>query len=237
MANRLDPVKIFMVEDDLDLSRMVCDYLHEQGFQLKCSDNGEMALAQLKECPPQLLILDVLLPGMDGLSLCKAVREFFAGPIIMLTALNDDIDEISALEIGADAYLTKPVRPKVLLAHIRALVRRFEAQNPLITPHIKELQCGHVHLHLPSRSVTLAGQSISLSSAEFNLLWLLAQRPGQVVTRDEIYQKLLNLEYDGLDRTIDVRISRIRKKLGDDPKDPSLLKAVRGIGYILVNHN
>lgn len=224
---------ILLVDDDESLNRLVCQYLEGQGFTVLVKTDGTDALESIGALNPDLVILDIMLPGTDGLSVCRQVRPGYAGPILMLTALGDDIDEVAGLETGADDYLAKPVRPRVLLARIRALLRRHEPSTTTSGNHIKDdITINHVTISQASRSVTRSGKVISLTDAEFELLWLLASRAGTLLTRDEINKALRGLQHDGLDRTIDLRISRIRKKLGDDSKEPATIKSVRGKGYL-----
>jgi two-component system response regulator RstA len=180
---------------------------------------------------PALVVLDLMLPGEDGLSICKRVREQgYDAPILMLTARTDDLDQVQGLEMGADDYVCKPVRPVVLLARIRALLRRRE--TPAET--VQRLSFGSLQLDHARREVTLGGERVELTGAEFDLLWLLALNAGRTLSREEIFTQLRGIEYDGQDRSIDVRISRIRPKLGDDPVTPRLIKTIRSKGYLFV---
>lgn len=226
---------ILLVDDDESLNRLVHQYLEGQGFEVVVETDGSLAEARILELDPDLVILDVMLPGSDGLSICRKVRPRYHGPVLMLTALGDDIDEVAGLETGADDYLAKPVRPRVLLARIRALLRR--QQKAIVDPQMpadgdNDIVIHDVSISRTSRSVTRDGKSIVLTDAEFELLWLLASRAGQLLSRDEINQNLRGLEHDGMDRTIDLRISRLRKKLGDDSKEREIIKSVRGKGYL-----
>lgn len=223
---------ILLVDDDESLNKLVRQYLEKQGFAVMVRTDGDEAAEAVREISPDLLILDIMLPGTDGLSICRQVRPTYHGPILMLTALGDDIDEVAGLETGADDYLAKPVRPRVLLARIRALLRRQEAPTTEAIPDKEVISINEVIISRSSRSVTKAGNVISLTDAEFELLWLLASQAGTLLSRDDINQSLRGLEHDGLDRTIDLRISRLRKKLGDDSKEPAILKSVRGKGYL-----
>ncbi len=226
----MDRPDILLVDDDESLNRLVHQYLDNQGFAVRSVTDGEQAIEQILTSNPDLVILDIMLPGADGLSVCRAVRPHYPGPILMLTALDNDIDEVAGLETGADDYLAKPVRPRVLLARIRALLRRGTASDTRTDQQI--VTAGEVTISRSAMSVHRAGQAISLTDAEFELLWLLASHGGQILSRDEINQQLRGLEHDGLDRTIDLRISRLRKKLHDDPREPAIIKSVRGKGYI-----
>jgi two-component system response regulator RstA len=173
-----------------------------------------------------------MLPGMDGFQVCRHLRPGYQGPILILTARDDDLDQILGLELGADDYVTKPVKPRVLLARVRALLRRAQAPAPA--------QGGPTHVGLGSlevdasrREVTLDGRQVAITTVEFDLLWFLASRAGQVVSRQDLYQAIFHYDYDGLDRSIDVYVSRLRQKLGDDPTAPQFIKTVRGAGYLM----
>lgn len=239
---------ILLVDDDNQLNRLVVKFLGEHGFSVAVETNGEKAVERICREQPILVILDIMLPGRDGLSICRSVRHSYGGPVLMLTGLGAEIDEVAGLETGADDYMAKPARPRVLLAHIRALLRRFGARSPIRETHRPK---GGGATHQPAslcndtitlaslkvasraRRVTLRGEPIHLTDAEFDLLWLLASHAGEVLSRNDIYAQLRGFNYDGFDRTIDLRISRLRKKLGDDPRSPRTIKSVRGIGYLL----
>jgi DNA-binding response OmpR family regulator len=170
-----------------------------------------------------------MLPGADGLSICRGARSRYGGPILLLTALGEEQDEVIGLEAGADDYVVKPVRPRALIARIRNLLARAEGR-----PRAGErIVIGELVIDAGTRSAYRAGRAIALSSAEFDLLWMLARAAGAIVSREEIYRSLRGIEYDGLDRSMDVRIVRLRRKLGDDSKAPTLIKNVRGEGYLL----
>lgn len=227
--------KILLVDDDESLNKLVHQYLEGQGFDVSVETDGNAAESRIIELNPDLVILDIMLPGSDGLSICRKVRPHYEGSILMLTALGDDIDEVAGLETGADDYLAKPVRPRVLLARIRALLRRKTqgisiSETPVTSAN--ELVIHGVSISKASRLVSKNGQPVALTDAEFELLWLLASRAGQLMSRDDINRELRGLEHDGLNRTIDLRISRLRKKLGDDSKEPTIIKSVRGKGYL-----
>ncbi len=225
--------RILIVEDDLRLAELTRDYLVAHGFQVDIEADGARAGARIVDERPDLVILDLMLPGVDGLSICKQVRPAYAGPILMLTARTDDTDQVQGLESGADDYVCKPVRPLVLLARIRALLRRREGSSEVEgTP--QRLEFGALRLDNARREAWLGEQLIELTGAEFDLLWLLAVNGGRILSREEIFTALRGIEYDGQDRSIDVRISRIRPKIGDDPVLPRLIKTIRGKGYLFV---
>ena len=222
--------KIVLVEDDDGLAGLIKERLEAEGFAVLHSANGiggrDLILAQ----SPDLVLLDIMLPGMDGFQVCREVRPKFKGPMIILTASDDDYDEILGLEMGADDYVTKPIKPRILLARIRALLRR-AVPSPEETTRIR---LGKLIADAKRREVTIDETPVELTTIEFDLLWYLITRTGQVVSRQDLYRKIYNLDYDGLDRSIDVYISRLRQKLGDDSAIPHYIKTVRGVGYLLV---
>jgi two-component system response regulator RstA len=223
---------IVLVEDDLELARLISERLREEGYRVLHAVDGRKACALIPETRPDLVILDIMLPGVDGFEVCRTVRPVYRGPILVLTARDDDLDQILGLELGADDYVTKPVKPRVLLARIRALLRR--AQPVAEGPRVTRVDLGPLGVDASRREVTLEGRTIDLTTVEFDLLWHLAARAGQVVSRQELYQAIYHYDYDGLDRSIDLYVSRLRQKLGDDPGAPRLLKTVRGVGYLMV---
>jgi len=224
---------VLMIDDDEQLTELVSQYLSTNGFTVHAYHDGLQINEKIEAHNPDLIILDLMLPEIDGLTICKQIRAGFDGAIVMLTALGDDIDEVTGLEVGADDYLAKPVKPRVLLAHIRAQLRR---QNKLDKQQQESLvTCfeGRLVLDAGNRTAVKDDVGITLSSAEFDLLWLLAKQVGSVVKRETLHEQIFRLPYDGLDRSIDLRISRIRKKLDDDPKQPAIIKTIRNAGYQL----
>ncbi len=221
---------ILLVEDDFKLAALVKEYLEQQEFDVEVVSSGSRANAVIRDSQPDLVILDIMLPGKDGLAVCRDARPDFTGPILMLTARAEDLDEVVGLEVGADDYLKKPVRPRVLLARIRTLLRRIGA--PGAVPSSRRIELGSLVVDASQRMAIRDGSAVDLTTAEFDLLWLLALYAGEPLSRDRIYRELRGIEHDGIDRSIDLRISRLRSKLGD--KDASLIKSVRGVGYQLV---
>ena len=227
--------RILIVEDDERLASLTREYLENNGLQVSIEGDGAKAAERiLTECP-DLVVLDLMLPGEDGVSICRKVRNKYQKPILMLTARTDDLDEVLGLEMGADDYVAKPVRPRVLLARIRALLRRKTAVvEEEQEAGLSRLQFGSLVVDNAMREAWLDNNSIELTSAEFDLLWLLCSNAGRVLSREEIFSRLRGIEYDGQDRSIDVRVSRIRPKIGDDPMHPRLIKTVRSKGYLFV---
>jgi two-component system response regulator RstA len=227
--------QILIVEDDERLAELTREYLESNGLKVAIESDGAKAAARILRDQPDLVVLDLMLPGEDGLSICRKVRPSYHGPILMLTARSDDMDQVLGLEMGADDYVCKPVRPRVLLARIRALLRRSEGVSEAApVDNQRRLEYGVLVIDSAMREAWLREQSIELTSAEFDLLWLLASNAGRILSREEIFTALRGIEYDGLDRSIDVRISRIRPKIGDDPMHPRLIKTVRSKGYLFV---
>lgn len=226
---------ILLVEDDDRLSQLVSDYLTKHQIQVKVLTDGENLAAETGLRRPDLVILDIMLPGKDGFKLCQELRNYFKGPVIFLTAKDDDISQVLGLEMGADDYIAKPVEPRVLLARINALLRRVsnEVQPP---PKLESDQMlfGGLEMSKTTRSVYLHGEEIHLTSHEFDMLWLLARHASQVVSRETLYKEIIGREYDGLDRSADVRISRLRKKLNDNAKSPYRIKTIWGKGFFFV---
>jgi len=230
---------ILLVEDDIDLADWMADYLKAKEFNVTICHRGDEAVTLIQSLNPDLVLLDGMLPGMDGLDVCKAVRVSYFKPIIMITARDEEIDEVLGLEMGADDYITKPVRARVLLTRIRKLLQRQtisvqERDAALIKP-VGLLQFNGLEINEQARSVTLDGESIKISSNEFDVLWFLAGKAGQVVLRKELVSHLRGFDYDGFDRSIDLRISRLRKKLKDDPSEPFRIKTIWGKGYLFAN--
>jgi len=232
--------RILIVEDDERLADLTKEYLESNGLMVSVESNGAHAVERIKNERPDLVVLDLMLPGEDGLTICRKVRPFYNDPILMLTARTDDLDQVLGLEMGADDYMSKPVRPRVLLARIRALLRRVkehEEQDGFIAgEESKPTRLAFSNLVIDSamREAWLNDESIELTSAEFDLLWLLSSNAGTVLSREEIFSALRGIEYDGQDRSIDVRVSRIRPKVGDDPVHPRRIKTVRSKGYLFV---
>ena len=220
---------ILLAEDDLRLAGLVQQYLSGHGYQVDVISDGLMVGPQLQEAPPSILVLDINLPGKDGLSICREARTYYSGPILMLTARDSDIDQVLGFEYGADDYVIKPAEPRVLLARIQALLRRCQSNQQL-----SHLQYGDFRINPEARQVSVAGQALELSSHDFDLLWHLAANAGRIMSREQLFSLLYNREYDGLDRSIDVRISVLRKKLNDDPDHASIIKTVWGKGYLFV---
>ncbi|UXH78131.1 response regulator transcription factor [Roseateles amylovorans] len=225
-----DIPRILLIEDDERLAQLVADALRKSHYHVTLCADGLSGEALMKQESFDLVLLDGHLPGKDGFDVLRDTRRDFTGRIVMLTARDDDIDQVLGLEGGADDYITKPVAPRVLMARIKALLRRDAL--PVTHPIGEAMQFGHLTLLPQSRELRVNGEPVPLTTAEYELLKFLAQRAGEVVSRDDIMQGLRGLEFDGLDRAIDARISRLRKKIGDDAQSPTRIKTVRGQGYL-----
>jgi len=230
--------RILVVEDDKRLSGLIRDYLRQQGYQVAGERRGDRAVQRILHEQPALVLLDLTLPGKDGLAVLRQVRAEYGGLILILTAREDDMDQVAGLEMGADDYVKKPVEPRVLLARIRALLRRTrtsDSQQPLQSDgYPDELNFGGLSISRQSHRVSLERKPIDLTTNEFELLLLLAANAGTILDRDTIYKVLRGIDYDGLDRSVDVSISRLRKKLGDASSSPQRIKTIWGKGYLFV---
>lgn len=220
--------KALLVEDDAKLARLIAQFLEQHGFNVVQAYRGDHAVDAFRRHEPAITILDLMLPGRDGLQVCRDLRAFSSAPILMLTAREDDVDQILGLESGADDYVIKPVEPRVLLARIRALMRRHNQAE--MQPEL--LVFGPLSIDRQTRAVVLAGAEVDLTTLEFEMLWALASQAGQVLTRDDLLNAVRGIEFNGLDRTVDVCISKLRRKLDDDPRDPARIKTIWGKGYL-----
>ncbi|MEN3111697.1 response regulator [Uliginosibacterium paludis] len=225
--------KILVVDDDPELTTLLRDYLGNNGFTVECAVDGNGMRTMIERFTPDLLILDLMLPGEDGLTLCRNLRAASRLPILMLTARGDDMDRIIGLEMGADDYLPKPFNPRELLARVKSILRRAEDASPRERP-ARSLHFAGWTLDLAARNLIGAdGVVIALSTGEFRLLHLLAETPNCVFSRDQLTDALSGRDAGPFDRTIDVMISRLRRRLNDDARDPQLIKTVRSEGYML----
>ena len=216
--------KILLVEDDVPLASLLSEYLTGQGYIVEVLHKGAEVKKRVIGGRPDLVILDLMLPDMSGLDVCKSLREGWRGPVLMLTAMKDDVDVVTGLELGADDYLGKPVAPRVLLARIRALLRR--SSSDLSADMI---EAGPLSINVPSREALLSGKALDLTTTEFDLLVLLARRAGRVQKRDVLVEDLRGIGFDSFDRSVDVLVSRLRRKLGEKG---AMIKTVRGLGYL-----
>jgi len=228
-----DAVDILLVEDDLRLADLTAEYFRQNGLSVVIESRGDRAVSRFHAVHPRIVLLDLMLPGTDGLTICRELREIFDGPILIFTARDSDIDQVIGLEAGADDYVAKPVDPMVLLARTRALLRRVSSSNKPRAPH-GDIVLGGLRISESAQEVWLDGVSVQLTTHEFELLRLLARNAGKILSRDEIFQNLRGIDYDGLDRSIDGRVSKLRRKLNDSAEEPARIKTVWGKGYLLV---
>ncbi len=224
-------VDILLVEDDRRLADLTAQYLSQNGFSVAVEFRGDRAMARFNAERPKVVLLDLMLPGTDGLTLCRELRQIFDGPILIFTARDSDIDQVIGLEAGADDYVAKPVDPMVLLARTRALLRRTEKTES--RDSIADICLGGLRISDAAQEVWLDGEKVDLTTQEFELLCLLARHAGKVLSRKEIFRLTRGIEYDGLDRSIDGRISKLRRKLNDSATAPTRIKTVWGKGYLL----
>lgn len=237
---------ILIVDSDATFFVPLSDFLIDNGYSVEVQSDGTQALDRIGQSQPMLVTLEHRMPEIDGLTICRLARAVYQGPIIMMCGSTNAIDEVAGLEVGADNFLAKSVQPRVMLAYIRAQLRRHESKINLsdspgsqpITPSGPDnradfIELGALCINQSARKVSVFGREAHLTDAEFELLCLLSKHAGHPVTRSTIARELRGLEHDGFDRTIDLRISRIRKKLGDDPRYPSIIRSVRGVGYLV----
>ena len=221
---------ILVVEDNLKLCHYLKKCLVEQGYDVKTESRGDKAVFRIVSGQPDLVILDIMLPGMNGREICQTVRTDYRGKLLMLTALNDTQNEVSCLNYGADDYVTKPIASTVLIARVAALLRR-----PSLFEVTTKIKLGVLELDLIFKEATLSEKTLELKPSEFELLALLAKNPDHIFNRNNIMQALRGIDYDGVDRSIDLRISHLRKKVSDNLEKPYRIKTIRGKGYILVS--
>ncbi len=223
--------RVMLVEDDERLASLIVEYLQAYEFAVDLVPRGDLALAQFQASSPDMVVLDLMLPGLDGMVVCRQIREISKVPILILTAREDSYDEVSALEQGADDFVSKPVQPRILLARLRALVRRIPSAGQATGQHDHdELSFGALRISRSDRLVHWRDQVVELSNTEFKLLMVLAESPGKVLSRDDILKKMRGIEFDGLDRSIDNLISRLRRRFDDQNSEK--IKTVWGEGYL-----
>jgi DNA-binding response OmpR family regulator len=220
---------VLLIDDDEALNALLTEYLGRFGMSVKAVAHPEEGLRALKADPPELVVLDVMLPGMDGFAVCRKVRETSRLPIVMLTARGDVMDRVVGLELGADDYLPKPFEPRELVARIQAVLRRAAQRD-----NDESARVGELEVSWAARSVRLSGRPLELTSAEFELLSLFVRNRGRVLTRERILDQTRGVDWDAYDRSIDILVSRLRQKLGDDARRPVFIKTVRGTGYSFV---
>lgn len=221
--------RILVVDDDTELCSLVSEYLRPEGFQIETVHDGRTGLARALSGDHLLIVLDVMLPGMSGFDVLRKIRDSSRTPVLLLTARGEDVDRIVGLEIGADDYLPKPFNPRELVARIRAILRRTQEKNDAPVPDV--IRVGDVELDPATRTVLHRGKPIDLTSVEFSLLQVLLREAGRVVTREALVDEVLGRKFSPFDRSIDMHVSKVRKKLGDS-ENGDHIKTIRGAGYI-----
>lgn len=225
-STNIEYAHLVLVEDDAALADLTSEYLTQQGYKLTTIDNGPDAVAKIPTLDADCVILDVMLPGLDGMEVCRQLRGTYQGPIIFLTARGDSVDEILGLEVGGDDYLSKPVEPRLLLAHIRAHLR--SNQRNYQSSDIPSQSVVQLQIDENRNTVSISGNELKVSQPEFLLLKLLLQQKDTIISRDDVMMCIRGIEHDGLSRTVDILVSDLRKKL----PDPEWIKTIRGKGYI-----
>ncbi|AJZ60529.1 response regulator transcription factor [Paraburkholderia fungorum] len=224
---------VLLIEDDDRLAQLIGEYLNSYEFNVTIVRRGDTAVAAVREHNPALVILDLMLPNMDGMEVCRRIRSFSRVPVLILTARVDVFDQIAGLETGADDYVIKPIEPRVLVARARALLRRAQpAESAEPSTQDGTLSFGELVISPPDRAVSWRGQPVELKTAEYNLLLILARAAGTVLSRDDILRQLRGIEFDGLDRTVDAGISRLRRRFEDASPEPHKIKTIWGRGYL-----
>lgn len=230
--------KILVVDDEKPISDIVKFNLNKEGYEVFTAYDGEEALQKVEEVQPDLIILDLMLPKIDGLEVCREVRKNYNMPIIMVTAKDSEIDKILGLELGADDYVTKPFSNRELVARVKANLRRHMSATSAIVEEkeeAKELHIGNITIYPEAYNVVKEGVTIELTHREFELLYYLAKHLGQVITREHLLQTVWGYDYFGDVRTVDVTVRRLREKIEDNPSHPNWLMTRRGVGYYLKN--
>lgn len=229
-------MRALLVDDDQELARLLTDYLAGHGVSVDHVVDGALAIERLAAAVDayDIVLLDVMLPGIDGFEVCRRLRGRFEVPIVMLTARGEDTDRVVGLEIGADDYVPKPFNPRELLARMRAVLRRVQRAPAAVADHV---EVGDLQIDVPAHKASLGGRELQLTSFEFRVLVALARRAGETVTREELASVVLPKggRYDpSVDRSLDVHVSHLRHKLGDEAREPRRIRTVRGVGYVLV---
>lgn len=223
-----DSRRILLVEDEKAIREAVSAYLEREGYWVTSAGDGREALEQFAKHRYDLIVLDLMLPGVPGERVCQAIRDVSDVPIIMLTAKGELEDRVAGLELGADDYLIKPFSPRELVARVRALMRRAHVTEE---PQRDQLEYGDLHIDTAGHKAFLGEEELELTASEFKLLTTLARYPGRVYSRMELVEKVLGYDFEGYERTIDSHVKNLRAKLGDDPKDPTFIWTVHGVGY------
>ena len=217
---------ILVVEDEEKISRLLCDYLEKADYRTSVQANGDRVISRIKKDMPDLILLDVMLPGMDGMELCREIRKFSHVPIIMITARVEEIDRLLGLELGADDYICKPFSPREVVARVKVIFRRLHAEHPTAT-----LVSGSISLDDDTHQVMIDKQVLNLTPNEFGLLKIMMAQPNRVFSRSELINRVQGYDFEGYDRTIDTHIKNLRKKIGERLPDQEIITTVYGVGY------
>jgi len=221
--------RVLLVDDDEALSALLVEYLGRFGMAVSAAPHPQEAFRLLRRDAPDIVVLDVMLPGMDGFTVCRKIRETSPIPIVMLTARGDVTDRVVGLELGADDYVPKPFEPRELVARIQAVLRR---RAPAAAEEL--VRAGALEVNLATRTARLSGRELPLTTAEFDLLALFVRQPGRVLTRERLLDETRGVDWESYDRSIDVLVSRLRQKLGDDARRPAFIRTVRKTGYSFI---
>ena len=221
--------RLLIIDDDEKLNKLLTDYLGKMGFEVMSATLPSQGLEKLEREAPDLVILDVMLPEMDGFEVCRTIRLSSTIPVIMLTARGEVMDRVVGLEIGADDYLPKPFEPRELVARIQSILRRVQVKS---SSGVKKI--GGLSIDFHKLEVTVDEKPVGLTSSEFECLALLVKNSGKVLNRDQIIEQLRGIEWDAFNRSVDITMSRLRQKLGDDPKNPRFIKTIWGTGYLFI---
>jgi two-component system, OmpR family, response regulator len=230
------PNRVLVVDDEEKIAKMVGSYLEASGYKPILAFSGEDALSKFASNSPECVILDINMPGKDGLEVTREIRKTSSTPIIFLSARAEEIDKILGLELGGDDYVTKPFSPRELMSRVKAVLRRTSTPPQMTLAHTREtvIHCGDLEVDPAKRTVRLKDRQIELTAVQFNILAFLLKQPGRVYSRIEILEGAAGIEYEGYERTLDVHIKNLRKALGDDTETPKYIGTVRGVGYKLI---
>ena len=228
-----EPLRVLVVDDEAALAGVIASYLRREGFEVDLAHDGPAAVAQARQSPPDLVVLDVMLPGFDGVEVCRQLRTFTDAYVIMLTARDEEVDKVIGLSVGADDYVVKPFSPRELIARVRAMLRRPRSATSALPadPATLALTFADITLDLEARRVTKAGSDIDLTRTEFDLLATLAARPRAAFTRRQLLDAVWGQGWYGDEHVVDVHVAHVRAKLGDDASVPRYIRTVRGVGY------
>lgn len=229
--------KLLLADDDIELCQLLHEYLSQEGFEITLAHDGDSAAKLILNDSYDLMVLDVMLPNLNGFDVLKEVRKESQVPILMLTARGDEIDRIVGLELGADDYIGKPCNPRELTARIRSILRRTEADYSRKKKKLRSIHLDDLYINPGSREALVNNEAMKLTATEFDILYLLANQAGELVKRDDLSEKCLGRTLEAYDRSIDMHISNLRRKLGTDIKGEERIKTVRGVGYQYVSHD